>query len=154
MLVFVSILTAVLMEGVAWFAHKYLMHGPLWFLHKDHHVKKPGYFERNDWFFLIFSIPSILCMAYGLRWELDWLLGLGIGQAIYGFFYILVHDIFVHNRLRFDIDNPKNLYLKGMLRAHKLHHRCLNKYGADNFGFLWVPQTVRRQLRGEVVSAN
>ena len=44
------------MEFVAWFAHKYIMHGFLWVLHKDHHQKEPGFFEKNDLFFLIFAI--------------------------------------------------------------------------------------------------
>ena len=49
------IVSFVMMEGVAWFTHKYIMHGILWSLHRDHHKKETyGFFERNDFFFLIF----------------------------------------------------------------------------------------------------
>src|SRR5690348_11368376 len=48
------------MEGVAWFTHKYVMHGMLWALHKDHHKKESdGFFEHNDFFFLVFALPGI-----------------------------------------------------------------------------------------------
>ena len=54
------------MEGIAWFTHKYIMHGLCWSLHKDHHRKEShGFFEHNDFFFLIFALPGIA----GLGWE-------------------------------------------------------------------------------------
>ena len=33
------IITAILMEAVAWGMHKFIMHGLFWNLHEDHHVK-------------------------------------------------------------------------------------------------------------------
>ena len=60
--ILIVIITFLFMEFVAWFAHKYIMHGFLWFLHKDHHqVDKDKKFQKNDYFFLIFAIPSIIC---------------------------------------------------------------------------------------------
>jgi len=54
------------MELVAWATHKYLMHGLLWKLHKDHHVvDKNNKFQKNDFFFLIFAIPSIILIYIG-----------------------------------------------------------------------------------------
>ena len=44
-----------LMEAVAWLAHKYVMHGFLWNVHQDHHVITGKFFQKNDWFFLIFA---------------------------------------------------------------------------------------------------
>ena len=44
--------TFVLMEGVTWLTHKYVMHGFLWNLHEDHHRPRPGIFEKNDAFFV------------------------------------------------------------------------------------------------------
>ena len=42
------------MEGVAWFAHKYVMHGLLWSWHRDHHQVEPDSFlEKNDLFFIV-----------------------------------------------------------------------------------------------------
>ena len=55
------------MEAVAWFTHKYVMHGILWIWHKDHHHKEsPGFFEHNDYFFLIFAIPGIIGIFLGV----------------------------------------------------------------------------------------
>ncbi len=47
-----------MMEAVTWLTHKFVMHGFLWYLHEDHHQKQPGFFEKNDAFFVIFAIPS------------------------------------------------------------------------------------------------
>lgn len=56
-----------LMELVTWLTHKYVMHGFLWYLHADHHQPKyPHVFEKNDAFFVIFAIPSILLFYLGL----------------------------------------------------------------------------------------
>ena len=41
------------MEFMAWATHKFVMHGLMWYFHKDHHQEEPGFFERNDVFFLI-----------------------------------------------------------------------------------------------------
>ena len=54
------------MEFMAWFTHKYLMHGMMWYFHKDHHQHEEGFFEKNDVFFLIFAVPSWLCIMLGL----------------------------------------------------------------------------------------
>ena len=53
------------MEFMAWFSHKFVMHGFLWYLHKDHHQVEPGFFEKNDAFFLIYAIPSAYCYMTG-----------------------------------------------------------------------------------------
>ena len=61
------------MEGVAWLTHKYVMHGLFWFLHEDHHQKDPNDFlEKNDFFFLIFAIPGIICLALGSFYVISW----------------------------------------------------------------------------------
>jgi beta-carotene 3-hydroxylase len=63
--VIIVIAAFVFMEGVAWFAHKYIMHGLLWHLHQDHHRPLKGFFEKNDFFFLIFAVPGWLCIMLG-----------------------------------------------------------------------------------------
>ncbi|MFM2376112.1 MAG: hypothetical protein RLZZ165_1209, partial [Bacteroidota bacterium] len=92
----VLIATFCFMEFVAWFAHKYVMHGFLWYLHRDHHQKEPGFFERNDSFFLLFAIPSWLLIMTGAMAGSDIRIWIGAGIALYGFAYFLVHDIFIH----------------------------------------------------------
>ena len=72
-----TIATFFLMEGVAWFSHKYIMHGFLWSLHHDHHQRDDaGFFEKNDYFFLIFGIPGISLITWDVSWFwvylLDW----------------------------------------------------------------------------------
>ena len=57
--------TFLLMEGVAWATHKYVMHGFLWSWHKDHHLPEEGFFEKNDLFLLIFAVPGCLFFCLG-----------------------------------------------------------------------------------------
>ena len=127
------------MEAVAWLTHKYVMHGLLWNLHEDHHKKNPSsFFEKNDYFFLIFAIPGIICLALGLYTSLHTLLFIGLGITIYGFAYFMVHDIFIHQRFKV-LRNADNFYFKAIRRAHKMHHKHLDKEEGECFGMLFVP---------------
>jgi beta-carotene 3-hydroxylase len=127
------------MEGVAWVAHRYLMHGFLWMLHKDHHKKEHfGFFERNDFFFLIFALPGIACIISGTYFGLTPALFVGIGITLYGFTYFWVHEIFIHQRFKI-LRNTESWYFKAIRRAHKKHHKHLGKEDGECFGMLWVP---------------
>jgi len=133
------------MEAVAWLTHKYIMHGIFWFLHRDHHQKEqPGFFERNDFFFLIFAIPGIICLAMGSFYGNTIALCIGIGITIYGAAYFFVHDIFIHQRFKV-LRNTDNRYFKAIRRAHKMHHKHINKEHGECFGMLWVPLKYFRQ---------
>jgi beta-carotene 3-hydroxylase len=126
------------MEFVAWFSHKYIMHGLLWRFHKDHHQHKSGFFEKNDIFFLIFAIPSWLCIMFGLLESNYYLLSVGIGVALYGFCYFLVHDVFIHQRFKW-LRNTKSKYFMALRKAHKIHHKRMKKEDGECFGMLIVP---------------
>jgi beta-carotene 3-hydroxylase len=127
------------MEAVAWLTHKYVMHGLLWNLHEDHHKKNPSsFFEKNDYFFLIFAIPGIICLGLGLYTPLSYLMYIGLGITIYGFAYFMVHDIFIHQRFKI-FRNSDNFYFRAIRRAHKMHHKHLDKEDGECFGMLWVP---------------
>lgn len=127
------------MEGVAWFTHKYIMHGLLWRLHKDHHKKESsGFFEHNDFFFLVFALPGIAGLFIGMQQDYNWLFWAGLGITIYGAAYFLVHDIFIHQRFKL-FRNTDNRYFKAIRRAHKVHHKHLGKEEGECFGMLWVP---------------
>jgi len=141
-----TIVAAVGMEGVAWLAHKYLMHGSLWNLHEDHHSKtSSSFFEKNDYFFLIFALPGIALMAVGSFVPgLLILLFAGIGITIYGFTYFFVHDIFIHQRFKW-LRHTDNFYLRAIRRAHKMHHKHLTKEDGECFGMLWVPMKYFRE---------
>ena len=127
------------MECVAWFTHKFIMHGLLWRLHKDHHDKhSKGFFEDNDFFFLIFAIPGIAGLFFGMQQDFNFLFFIGMGITIYGAVYFFVHDIFIHQRFKV-LRNSNNKYLKAIRRAHKMHHKHINKEDGECFGMLWVP---------------
>lgn len=135
--IFIIIITFFVMELVAWATHKYLMHGLLWKLHKDHHVvDKNKKFQKNDFFFLIFAIPSMILIYIGYEYE-NISLFFGLGIALYGLGYFIVHEIIIHQRLRF-FKKSNNSYIKSIRMAHKVHHKTLGKYGASSFGMLIV----------------
>jgi len=137
--IFVVIAAFGMMEFVAWATHKYLMHGLLWSLHKDHH--KGGYhpFQKNDIFFLVFAIPSWLCIMLGSMHFKWWVVAIGVGIFLYGWCYFLVHDVFIHQRFKW-LRMSNNRYAKMIRRAHKLHHKNINKEKGELFGLLLVPR--------------
>lgn len=131
--------TFITMEGVAWLTHKYVMHGFLWYLHRDHHKKDHDHvLERNDAFFLVFAIPSIVFFVVGTLQGLDapWL-WIGLGILLYGIAYFLVHEVFIHQRIKW-LRNANSAYFLGLRRAHKVHHKHLGKEDGECFGMLWV----------------
>ncbi len=135
----VFVATFLMMEGMAWFTHKYVMHGFLWKLHKDHHKKDhKSWWERNDLFFVFYAIVSI---GFFMWWSYEgvWFaLPIGFGILAYGIAYFTVHDIFIHQRFKI-FRNATNRYAKGVRRAHKMHHKHLGKDEGECFGMLWVP---------------
>lgn len=128
----------VIMEFVAWATHKYIMHGFFWKLHKDHHQSHEGFFERNDVFFLIFAIPSALCIFIGMKNGNYLPVWIGYGIAAYGAAYFLFHDIFIHRRFNF-LKNLEHPYFYAIRKAHKIHHKNRSKGNGVCFGMLIVP---------------
>jgi beta-carotene 3-hydroxylase len=126
------------MEFMAWFTHKYIMHGLMWYFHKDHHQHEPGFFEKNDIFFLIFAIPSWLCIMLGLMHFNYIVASIGFGIAVYGLSYFLMHDVFIHQRFKW-FRNSNNFYLLALRKAHKIHHKNIGKEDSEVFGMLIVP---------------
>ena len=153
-MIVINILTMVVafiaMEVVAWFTHKYIMHGLLWVLHKDHHKKEsPGFFEHNDFFFLVFALPGMVGLFIGLKNGFNAFFWVGLGITIYGLAYFLVHDIFIHQRFKI-FRNTDNSYFKAIRRAHKMHHKHLGKDDGECFGMIWVPMKYfRKTLNAE-----
>lgn len=134
------------MEGIAWFTHRFIMHGLLWRLHKDHHKKESsGFFEHNDFFFLIFALPGMACLFFGMK-NYNFLFWIGLGITLYGIAYFLVHDVFIHQRFKI-FRNTDNAYFKAIRRAHKMHHKHIDKEHGECFGMLWVPFKYFRELK-------
>lgn len=127
------------MEFMAWFAHKYIMHGVLWNLHEDHHQPTGKTFQKNDLFFLIFAIPSWLCIMLGMMNGNYFSVGFGAGIAVYGLVYFLVHDVLIHRRFKW-FDNTDNRYFRAIRKAHKVHHKNRFKEDGTCFGMLVVPK--------------
>lgn len=136
--VFIVVSVFVIMEGIAWVSHKYVMHGFLWSWHEDHHIPEKSFFEKNDRFYLIFAIPSFLSLMYGCIYQNYFWIAVGTGASLYGMAYFFVHDIFIHQRFNW-FRNSDNIYLKAIRRAHKVHHKHLNKEDGECFGMLLVP---------------
>jgi beta-carotene 3-hydroxylase len=115
--------TFLIMEGITWLTHKYIMHGFLWYLHEDHHQKGPGFFEKNDAFFchlchsqfpLHFIGHHLSCVLAGVdrcRRSLCMVAA-----------YFLVHDIIIHQRFKL-FTRSNNSYVRAIRWAHKMHHK-------------------------------
>ena len=147
-LIAITLATFVLMEGLTWCIHRYIMHGFLWMLHKDHHQKEPGIFEKNDAFFLIFAIPSWLFIMLGVMHQAWWSIAIGAGLTLYGIAYFLVHDVIIHQRLKW-FTRSNNSYVRTIRWAHKMHHKHLDKDHGESFGFLWVAKKYWEKVQAD-----
>jgi beta-carotene 3-hydroxylase len=131
--VFIILATLLGMEAISWAIHKFLFHGPLWFIHKSHHQQRHGFFEWNDIFSFSFASFALFLIWSGHE-TLDYKFWIGAGISIYGTIYFIFHDWFIHNRLK--AFKSENKYLKGIRRAHKIHHKSTEKEGSEEFGLL------------------
>lgn len=137
---FITIGTFLFWEFVAWFTHKYVMHGFLWVWHKSHHTAHDHALEKNDWFAVVFSIPSIGLFYYGSVLAYNpYLIAAGLGILLYGIFYLVFHDIIVHQRIHWR-PSRRSKYLQRMIHAHYIHHSRHTKEGCEAFGFLIAPK--------------
>ena len=140
------------MEWVSWATHKYIMHGFLWHLHEDHHKKGPGFFERNDTFFIIFALPSFFSILLGTMYAIYWLQAVGFGVMAYGAAYFLVHEVIIHQRIKW-FTRSKSRYIKTLRWAHKMHHKHLEKEEGESFGMLYVAKKYRQKVKHDMQMA-
>src|SRR3954465_14478133 len=147
-LLFILVLlsTFLVMEGITWLTHRYVMHGILWHLHTDHHQKEPGFFEKNDWFFVIFAVPSICLIGYGTYHPVWWMQAIGFGIMLYGAAYFLVHDVIIHQRFKW-FSRSSSTYVRAIRWAHKMHHKHLDKQEGESFGMLMVHKKYCEKVR-------
>jgi beta-carotene 3-hydroxylase len=147
------------MEAIAWAMHKWIMHGPLWILHRSHHhlgkdreARGQGkwHWEANDAFGIFFSAISIALIGSGAAGR-PFRLGLGLGMALYGLAYVLVHDALAHGRFG-GARMPRNAYLRRLVRDHRVHHSRDRLDGTRHFGFL-LPAPRRKRAKGDGASA-
>ena len=136
--ILITLAVFLLMECITWLTHKFVMHGFGWYLHEDHHQPKyQGIFEKNDAFFVVFAIPSILLFYFGTYTIHTYLFFIGLGILFYGIAYFMVHDVLIHQRFKW-FKNTNNRYLRGLRKAHKIHHKHLGKEEGECFGMLFV----------------
>ncbi|MFC3714031.1 sterol desaturase family protein [Sphingoaurantiacus capsulatus] len=146
----ILIVTIAAMEVFAYAMHRWVMHGFLWVLHESHHRPRDGWFEANDWFAVIFALPSVALIFMGTQGgfppAVAWV---GAGIAAYGMIYFGFHDIIVHRRLKHGW-RPKGAYMRRIVQAHRLHHAAETKHGTVSFGFLYAPPV--RRLKAELAA--
>ncbi len=144
--ILVVLVTFALMEGVTWLTHRFVMHGFLWYLHRDHHQVEPGFFEKNDAFFVIFAVPAMLLIYFG-TFNDNWVMqAIGLGITAYGFAYFVVHDVIIHQRFKW-FTRSNNTYVRAIRWAHKMHHKHLGKEEGESFGMLLVHRKYWQKIR-------
>ena len=92
---------------------------------------------------MVFSIPSIAIFYYfSLVAYNPYMLAVGLGIFCYGLFYLIFHDIIVHQRIKW---RPKKRsgYLERMVNAHYIHHSKHTRENCEAFGFLYAPRKYR-----------
>jgi beta-carotene 3-hydroxylase len=143
----IVIITFILTEFSAWANHRYIMHGLMWYFHKDHHKKDHNHkLERNDVFFLMYAIPSWLCIMFGMMHQYAWYTWVGFGIAAYGLAYFIVHDVIIHQRIKW-LSKSDNLYILALRRAHKMHHKHLERVHGESFGMLFIHPKYFKEAR-------
>jgi beta-carotene 3-hydroxylase len=141
----ITLATFLSWEVVAWFSHKYIMHGFLWIWHKSHHTVHNQKLEKNDLFAIVFSIPSIFLFYFFSQVAYNpYMLSVGLGIFCYGIFYVIFHDIIVHQRIGWR-PSKRSRYLQRMINAHYIHHGKHSKAGCEAFGFLYAPKKICAQ---------
>jgi len=146
----ILLISFIAMEFVSYLLHRYVYHGFLWIFHKSHHRPPDGPFEWNDIFPFVIACSTILLMAFAVGSpERSDLLAMSIGMTMFGFVYIVIHDLYVHRRMKsltFKIP-----YLMNVKKAHMVHHA----FGGEPFGLLvFSPRHLKREVtrddRGEL----
>ena len=123
-----TILSFAAMEIFSYLVHRFLFHGVFWRIHQTHHKPNKFYLELNDIFSIVFALVSIGLMISGDETAFP----IGLGIAIYGFVYFVIHDFFTHRRfLPFGSGNKLLLTIRA---AHQRHHQSIEKDGLEPFG--------------------
>ncbi|MDJ0769657.1 MAG: sterol desaturase family protein [Ilumatobacter sp.] len=143
----IALVAFVAMEPLTAATHRWVMHGVGIALHRSHHRRLAARFEANDAFPVVFA--ALVCGLFALGLNLDgWspVVPVAVGITLYGAAYAVVHDVYIHGRLRWFGDWRPAL-LERLAAAHRLHHR----FNAAPYGML-LP-VVPRHVRERVASA-
>ena len=106
-------------------------------------------FEKNDRFFLVFAIPSMICYMVGGLGGPFWVLFIGVGISLYGLTYFLIHDVYIHRRFPW-FKQLDSKYSRAILRAYGTHHAKRTKEEGESFGLLVVsPKCFKKRAKKE-----
>ena len=139
--VVLAALAFVAMEPLTATSHRVVMHGVGWALHRSHHRRGHQGWEMNDAYPVMFA--AVVCVGLWLGFHapsLADLVPIGVGVTLYGAAYALVHDVYIHRRLRW-FGGRHVPVLERLAEAHALHHR----FGGAPYGMLVpvVPRAIR-----------
>ena len=126
------------MEIVSYLVHRFLFHGLLWRIHQSHHRSKHGLFELNDLFSLFFAALSVGLIYWGSGEPLHSVsFPVGIGIALYGMLYFIIHDLYAHKRYLPFKSNSR--FMRLVRRAHQRHHQSADRQGQEPYGLFLFP---------------
>ncbi|MEJ7584344.1 MAG: sterol desaturase family protein [Acidimicrobiales bacterium] len=139
------IVSFVVMEPVAYLAHRFVMHGVGAAWHRGHHRPRRTTFEANDLYPVVMASVTVVAFVIGASVG-----GFGVltpvagGVTLYGIAYVYVHDIAIHRRVGW-IPVPDIAAVRYVREAHRIHHL----WSGEPFGFLCpiVPAPLRRKAR-------
>ena len=138
---FIFLLTFLAMELFSYLIHRFVYHGIAWFVHKSHHAPRKGTYEWDDIFPLLFASVTAPLVIYAVDSSRSpALTAVALGITAYGLIYFIVHDLYVHRRVkRFRLRIP---FLRKLKQAHALHHR----YGGEPYGLLFFADPAKMAM--------
>ncbi len=130
--ILVALVAFLLMEPVAYLAHRFVMHGVGSGWHRGHHRTRRTPFEANDLYPVVMAAVTIVAFAAGSAVPgLGGLTAVAAGVTLYGAAYLYVHDICIHRRLPW-VPVPGGRWMRRVREAHRIHHL----WGGEPYGFL------------------
>ena len=128
------------LEVLSYIVHRYVFHGLLWQIHQTHHRpdRRHGPFELNDLFSIGFAALSMALMWLGRVDPVGSIVfPLGLGVAVYGVLYFILHDLYTHRR--FWPFKTRSRTAQTIRRAHQRHHQSIDKDGQEPYGLFLFP---------------
>jgi beta-carotene 3-hydroxylase len=88
-----------------------------------------------------------MCLiGFGTYDNVWWMQAIGFGIMLYGAAYFVVHDVIIHQRFKW-LSRSRNVYVRAIRWAHKMHHKHLNKNQGESFGMLMVHKKYWEKVR-------
>ncbi len=137
------------MEVASYVIHRFVLHGILWRVHRTHHDPAHGHGDGVEWNDLVSVVFAMLSLALLWVGRADPIAStafpLGVGIAVYGALYFVLHDLYAHGRL--GPVRMKNPAAQSVKRAHGRHHQSLTKGGQEPYGLFLFPPRYGRRFR-------